>query len=149
VTTFKNLNSARKLLFHYAKKFDLCLKHLSMDKKEGPCSHYSEQKCKGACIGEETPEEYNVKAEKLIDHLGFPYNNMVIVDKGRTPEEQSVVLVEDNKVCGFGHISLNYQITHIDVLRNLIYPLTDNREVRYLIQSYLRKNKGARTINLD
>jgi DNA polymerase-3 subunit epsilon len=149
VTTFKNLSSARKLLFHYAKKFDLCLKYLSMDKKEGPCSHYSEQKCKGACVGHETPDLYNIKAEKFIEHLGFPYHNMVIVDKGRTPEEQSVVLVENNKVSGFGHISLNYQITHIDILRNLIYPLTDNREVRYLIQSYLRKNKVVRIINLS
>lgn len=149
VTTFKNLNSARKLLFHYAKKFDLCLKHLSMDKKEGPCGHYSEQNCKGACVGEETPEQYNLKAEKLIEHLGFPYNNMVIVDKGRTPEEQSVVLIEDGKVAGFGYVGLNHQITHLDVLKNLIYPLADSREVRHLIQGHLRKNKTARIVNLS
>lgn len=149
VTTFKNLNSARKLLFHYAKKFDLCLKYLSMDKKEGPCIHYSEQNCKGACVGKETTEQYNLKAEKMIEHLGFPYKNMVIVDKGRTPEEQSVVLIEDGKVAGFGYVRLNHQITHLDVLKNLIYPLPDSREVRYLIQGHLRKNKTTRIINLS
>ncbi len=148
VTTFRNLNRARTLLFHFADKFGLCLKHLSMDKKEGACSHYSLQKCMGACTGEESSESYNQRAEQLVQHLGFPHTDMVLIDKGRTPEEQSVVLIENDKVAGFGYVGLNHQITHIDVLRNLIYPLPNSREVRHLIQSHLRKTKGVRVLKL-
>lgn len=149
VTTFKNLNRARKLLLHFADKFSLCLKHLSMDKKEGACSHHALDKCMGACLGNESAETYNLRAEQLIEHLGFPHPNMVLVDKGRSPEEQSVILIEDNKVSGFGYVGLNHQIAHLDVLRNLIYPLPDSREARHLIQSHLRKDKGLRVIKLN
>ena len=149
VTTFKNLNRARKWLFHYAEKFSLCLKYLSMDKNEGGCNHLESEKCLGACVGNESAENYNLRADQLIKHLGFPHSNMILVDKGRSPEEQSVVLIEDDKVVGFGYVGLNHQITHIDVLRNLIYPLPDSREVRYLIQSHLRKNKASRIIQMS
>jgi DNA polymerase-3 subunit epsilon len=148
VTTFRNLNRARTLLFHFADKFGLCLKHLSMYKKEGACSHYSLQKCMGACTGEESSESYNQRAEQLVQHLGFPHTDMVLIDKGRTPEEQSVVLIENDKVTGFGYVGLNHQITHIDVLRNLIYPLPNSQEVRHLILSHLRKTKGVRVLKL-
>ncbi len=149
LTTFKNLNRARTILFHYAEKYSLCLKMLSLDKKEGACSLHHKQKCLGACIEEEPVESYNKRVQQLIADVEFSYSDMVIVDRGRNPEEQSVILIENKKLIGFGYVNLSHQITHPDALRNIIYPTKDNREARHIIKSYLRKHKNIRVVPLN
>ena len=149
LTTFKTLNRARAVLFHYAEKYSLCLQLLSLDKKEGSCSLHLKQECLGACIGEESAEHYNQRVQQLITDIEFSHPEMVIVDRGRNPEEQSVILIENKKLVGFGYINLSHQITHPDALKNLIYPMKDSREARHIIKSYLRKHKNLKIIPLQ
>ncbi|MEY2702241.1 MAG: hypothetical protein RLY43_874, partial [Bacteroidota bacterium] len=40
----------------------------------------------------------------------------------------------------------NYQITNVNVLKNIIIPMQHNRDVKTIIQSYLRKNKVTKII---
>jgi DNA polymerase-3 subunit epsilon len=148
LTTFKNLNRARKLLFHYAEKYSLCLQLLSLDKKQDGCGFYQKQKCLGACVGEEPAKSYNKRVQQLISDIEFLYSDMVIVDRGRNPEEQSVILIENKKLVGFGYINLSHQITHPQALKNIIYPMKDNREARHIIKSQLRKQKQLKIIPL-
>ncbi|MEC8238813.1 MAG: exonuclease domain-containing protein, partial [Bacteroidota bacterium] len=98
LTTFKNLNRARSILFHYAEKYSLCLQLLSLDKKKGGCRLYQKQQCLGACVGEEAAESYNKRVQQLISDVEFCHADMVIVDRGRNPEEQSVILIENKKL---------------------------------------------------
>jgi len=149
LTTFKNLNRARSILFHYAEKYSLCLQLLSLDKKEGGCGLYQKQQCFGACVGEEPAESYNKRVQQLINDVEFPHTDMVIVDRGRNPEEQSVILIENKKLVGFGYINLSHQITHPQALKNIIYPMKDTREARHIIKSHLRKHKTVKVIPLN
>ena len=149
LTTFKNLNRARSILFHYAEKYSLCLKLLSLDKKEGGCGLYQKQQCLGACVGEEPAESYNKRVQQLINDVEFRHADMVIVDRGRNPEEQSVILIENKKLVGFGYINLSHQITHPQALKNIIYPMKDTREARHIIKSHLRKHKTLKVISLN
>ena len=149
LTTFKNLNRARSILFHYAEKYSLCLQLLSLDKKEGGCGLYQKQQCLGACVGEEPAESYNKRVQQLINDVEFRHSEMVIVDRGRNPEEQSVILIENKKLVGFGYINLSHQITHPQALKNIIYPMKDTREARHIIKSHLRKHKTLKVIPLN
>ena len=149
LTTFKNLNRARSILFHYAEKYSLCLQLLSLDKKEGGCGLYQKQQCLGACVGEEPAESYNKRVQQLINDIEFRHADMVIVDRGRNPEEQSVILIENKKLVGFGYINLSHQITHPQALKNIIYPMKDTREARHIIKSHLRKHKTLKVIPLN
>ena len=74
---------------------------------------------------------------------------MLIIDRGRQVEERSVVLIEDGHYKGFGFFNLNYQITNPDILKTIINPMQNNRDVQHIIQNYLRKNKKVKTVNLD
>ena len=74
--------------------------------------------------------------------------DMVIVDRGRNPEEQSVILIENKKLVGFGYINLSHQITHPQALKNIIYTMKDTREARHIIKSHLRKHKTIKVIPL-
>ena len=148
ITTFKNLNRARSILFHYAEKYSLCLQLLSLDKKEGGCTLYKKQQCLGACVGEEPAESYNKRVQQLINNVEFLHADMLILDRGRNPEEQSVILIENNKLVGFGYINLSHQITHPQALKNIIYTMKDTREARHIIKSQLRKHKTIKVIPL-
>ena len=149
LTTFKNLSRARSILFHYAEKYSLCLQLLSLDKKEGGCGLYQKQQCLGACVGEEPAESYNKRVQQLINDVEFRHADMVIVDRGRNPEEQSVILIENKKLVGFGYINLSHQITHPQALKNINYPMKDTREARHIIKSHLRKHKTLKVIPLN
>ena len=86
--------------------------------------------------------------QQLINNVEFLHADMVIVDRGRNPEEQSVILIENNKLVGFGYINLSHQITHPQALKNIIYTMKDTREARHIIKSQLRKHKTIKVIPL-
>jgi len=73
---------------------------------------------------------------------------MVVIDKGRSLEERSAILIENGIYKGYCFYDLNYQITNIEVLRNIIIPMQNNRDTKNIIQGYLRKNKVMKIVTL-
>jgi DNA polymerase-3 subunit epsilon len=69
---------------------------------------------------------------------------MVVMLKGRSIEERSAVLIENGVYKGYCFFDLNYQITNVEVLKNIIIPMQSNRDTKTIIQLYLRKNKVLR-----
>jgi DNA polymerase-3 subunit epsilon len=71
---------------------------------------------------------------------------MILVDRGRTINERSAVLIENGIYKGYTFYDLNYQITNIEVLKNIIIPMQNNRDTKNIIQSQLRKSKTIKVI---
>ena len=149
VTTFKNLNNARKTLYFFAQKYTLCLKLVGLESPKNACSHEQINQCLGACIEKETAEQYNNRVQQCIDRLSFQSPNMLLIDKGRTHDERSIVFIQDNEYKGFGFVSLNYQLTNMDMINTLITPMKNSRAARHIIQQFVRKNKVKEIVNLD
>jgi DNA polymerase-3 subunit epsilon len=61
---------------------------------------FSYIKCDGACI-EHSSEEYNARVQNFIDKNSFENQNMLLIDKGRTISERSVVMIENGIYKGF------------------------------------------------
>jgi DNA polymerase-3 subunit epsilon len=74
---------------------------------------------------------------------------MLIIDKGRFLDERSVILIENGIYKGYGFYSLNFQINTPEVLKSIIIPMENNRDTQHIIQSYLRKYKVQKIINLE
>ncbi len=149
VTTFRNLNNARKTLYFFAQKYTLCLKFVGLESPKNGCSQESINQCMGACIEKENTEQYNKRVQQCIDRLSFQSPNMLLIDKGRTHDERSVILIQDNSYKGFGYVSLNYQITNIDMINTIITPMKNSRAAHHIIQQFVRKNKVKEIIHLD
>jgi DNA polymerase-3 subunit epsilon len=147
--SFSSIAEGNSILSKLREEFTLCNKLVGLEKTKGACFHYGIEECKGACIGKENPEEYNQRVEQLIHKLTFEHDNFVIVDKGRNATEKSVVLIEDGEYRGFGFADLARQITNIDILKSIITPMKNNREVKSIIQRYLNKKKTYKIIKLD
>jgi DNA polymerase-3 subunit epsilon len=146
--TFTNFNQAKSHLFKITEEFQLCQKLNGLYKTERSCFHYGINQCLGACIGEEDPEGYNSRVEKLIDQYSYNNQSMLIIDKGREIDEKSVILIENGVYQGYGFFNLNFQVNNLDILRTLIIPMENNRDTQHILQGYLRRNKVEKIVTL-
>ena len=148
ITTFTNYQQAKSSLFKFTETYGLCQKLTGLYQTKSACFSYSIRECSGACIGLESPEDYNKRIEDFIKNHTFENNSFLVVDQGRDIDERSVVYVENGIFKGISFYSLNYQITNTDILRSLITPMTNNKDAQHIIQSYLRKHKVLKIIPL-
>ncbi|WP_310556597.1 exonuclease domain-containing protein [Flavobacterium sp.] len=147
ITSFSSLSEAKNAMYRITAHYKLCQKltGLYITKKE--CFQYKIKECDGACIGAISVEEYNARVQEFINKNSFENQNMIIVDKGRKISEKSVVLIENGVYKGFAFFDLNYQINNPEVLKNIITPMQNNRDVKNILQSHIRKSKFLKIIN--
>jgi len=148
ITTFTSLKQAKNILHTIVDSSQLCLRLTGLQTGKGSCFNYSLKTCKGACIDEESPSEYNEKVLEVIKRYSYNDQNMLVIDRGREVDEKSALLVEDGVFIGIGYFNLNYQLNNIDIVRNIITPMANDLDTRHIIQSYLRKNKKIKIIRL-
>lgn len=146
---FNGIFSAKNHLYKITKEFELCEKVNGISEARGNCSGYDEGTCKGACLKIEEQNIYNSRVEAATSKYNLKDKNMVLVDKGREIGEQSAVLIRNGSLVGFGFYDLNYQINNIHILETLITPMNGTRDANFLIESYLRKKRVLKTLELN
>ncbi len=149
ITTFTNRQQAKSLMHQWVEKYNLCQKLMSLDTGKTNCFNYTIKKCSGACILEEPVTTYNNKVQQLINEHSFDTKNMAIIDRGRTIDEQSVVLIENGELQGIGYFSLNHQLNTIEILRSIITNISHNKDAQHIIQSYIRRNKKLKIMSIN
>ena len=147
ITSFTTLQEGKNTLFRITEKYRLCQKLTGLYQTNADCFQFKIKECDGACIGKITPEEYNARVQKLIAENSFENKNLVLLDRGRNINERSVVLIENGIYKGYAFYDLNYQVTNIDVLKNIIIPMQNNRDAKTIIQGQIRKSKSLKVIS--
>jgi DNA polymerase-3 subunit epsilon len=148
ITSYTSIQEGKNALFKITDQFNLCQKINGLYDTKNACFKYKIKECDGACIGEITTEEYNSRVEEFIESSQFENDNMVVIDRGRSLEERSAILIENGIYKGYCFYDLNYQITNIEVLKNIIIPMQNNRDTKNIIQAYLRKHRVMKIIKL-
>jgi len=146
ITSFVSIQEGKNILFKITDQYNLCQKINGLYDTKNACFKYKIKECDGACVGEISPEEYNERVQEFIDSNLFENENMVIIDRGRSLQERSAVLIEGGIYKGYCFYDLNYQITNVEVLKNIIVPMHNNRDTRNIIQGYLRKHKVMKIV---
>jgi len=149
LTSFTSQLSAKSHLFTLVEAFNLCQKLCGLFETKGACFHYNIKQCNGACIGKEAPEIYNSRVKQAIEPYRFEHQNFMVIDKGRSDGEKSVICVENGKYLGHGFI--NFELNgnlNIDDLKQSIKHFPDHRDVQQILRSYLKRNRVERIINL-
>ncbi|MFD0975932.1 exonuclease domain-containing protein [Salinimicrobium gaetbulicola] len=149
ITTFTNFQQAKAVLNNIVEEYNLCQRLTGIHTGNGSCFNYSIKECNGACIGEETPEEYNERVERVLLKYSYENQNMIVIDRGRDIDEKSALLVENGQFKGIGYFNLNYQLNNLDIIKSIITPMRSDRDSQHIIQSYLRKNNRLKVIKLD
>lgn len=148
LSTFNSIHSAKNFLYAITKEFQLCDKLNGLSEAKEHCSKYTTGECKGACIQKETALDYNARVQEVFNKYSLSRKNIAIVDRGREIGEKSVILIRNGKFEGLGFVDLNHQINNIHILETLITPMNGNDQSKHIIESYLRKTKGYKIIDL-
>ena len=146
ITSFTTTQDAKNALFRLTEQFNLCQKINGLYDTKKSCFQYQVEKCFGACIEKESPENYNIRVKECIAKNSFENQNMVVVDVGRNKSERTAVLIENGIYKGYAFYDLNYQINTIEILKKILIPMQNNKDVRTIIQSYIRKKKALKII---
>jgi DNA polymerase-3 subunit epsilon len=139
-TTANNMHEARNFLNMLVERYQLCQSKCNLHSVAGPCFDYQLHKCQGACVAKEDCDTYNKRALKAIRKHGFQDESFLIVGKGRQPQEQSIVCVEQGKYKGFGFIDISSGAPEIEAMRAAIQPYAHNRDIQQILCTYLRKD---------
>ncbi|GAB2776342.1 exonuclease domain-containing protein [Salinimicrobium soli] len=149
VTTFTNMQQARAMMNSLLEEYSLCQRLTGIHTGSGSCFNYSIKECNGACIGEESPIDYNQRVHEILEKYSYENQNMIIVDRGRDIHERSALLVEEGEFKGIGFFDLNHQLNNLEIIKSIITPMKSDRDAQHIIQSYLRKNNRVKIIKLD
>ncbi|MEM1321299.1 MAG: exonuclease domain-containing protein [Bacteroidota bacterium] len=146
---YPSLMSAKAGLQRIMETFELCERLCNFNNVSKPCFYYHLHKCHGACVGKEAPEDYNERVQQASGFLEQDFEaNFLIIDKGRSTEEQSVVLVEDGRYRGFGYVDINTPISDVEELRDAIKTYRHTADTARIIRSFLEDEikKGLKII---
>ena len=141
ITCYNNKKEARESLTRMVGKNWLCQKLSGLYQTDGACFHHSIRQCNGACIQGEAVAAYNKRAEALLDSLTLDRGNVLIIDRGREPEERSLVRIEKGIYMGYGYLSVNDSYLGIEQMLDCIQPSLDNRDIRQILKNWLKNNK--------
>lgn len=146
ITSFSSMKSGKNFLEKTVSQHQLCKKLVGLENPETHCENYSTDRCSGACIAQEDINAYNNKVQEVISMHSFINKNIIIVDTGRETTERSAIMIENGVVLGYGFVDLQFQVTHPQVLKKVITPLTNELDTRHIVQSYLRHKRVKRII---
>lgn len=97
LAVYTRRGKARDSLNEIIKEYTLCPKLAGMEKSRGACFMRQLHKCRGACVGEEQPADYNERLllafeRKRVDE--WPYRSPVLVTESSEDERVTGVVVD-------------------------------------------------------
>lgn len=149
IMTFTSVANGKKYLEYWVSEFELCQRLCHLHKGTSACFNHTIKKCYGACVGEESPEEYNQRILSLIDDLNFKSASFLIVDKGRNSKEVAFVAIEEGQYAGYGFIPKYILFREAKNFKKYLKKKKTNRDFQSIIKMQLHKNEKLDIIELD
>lgn len=137
---FPDYLSARAFLNAKVAAFELCGKLCHLQKVKKECHHVATGECKGACIGKESPPNYNHKVHEAIASFHDETMTYFIVGKGRSHDEKSAILIEKGHYLGFGFFPHDYLHNDPAVLKDIIRWRPDTPDVQRILSGWLSRH---------
>ncbi|MBC7863658.1 MAG: DNA polymerase III subunit epsilon, partial [Bacteroidia bacterium] len=132
-----NVIEGRNFLFNLCDEHFLCPKCCGLQIVPNECFDTKIEKCKGVCCGKESVEEYNARVKQALEISLGKLETHIIIGKGRTDEEKSVVLIEQGEYKGFGYAAPETSMETPEEVSEIISPYHHNADVREILNWYL------------
>jgi DNA polymerase-3 subunit epsilon len=139
--SFTSLGAAREKLEYLLDEHCLCLRYCSLTSEDAICFNHQIKKCNGICAGEEAIEDYNFRANKIVQQYTYVHPNFMILGRGRTASEQSFVLIEDNRYAGYGYLSKDESYLGMEAILEAREEQTYHPDADHIIKSWMSRNK--------
>lgn len=146
LATFDTVKDGKLWLDNFCASHLLCPSYCCDNTTKQACFNVGIKTCFGICCGQESTDSYNERVQKAIDTLGFTTPNAIILDMGRTNNELSFVIIEQNQFVGYGWIDRSEAKNTLDEIKEHLHSTKPNADAKKLINGYLAKNKVIRII---
>lgn len=146
---FTSKKEGTEYLMNLTETHSLCQKLCGLYNSQASCFQYELKTCNGACIGKEKQEDYNHRIETYIESLEYNRRSFMILEKGRERNEKSIVLVKDGIYQGYGYAPYQSYTKSIEELDPFLSLKKEDRDIKSIINSYLRKNKKHSIIEFN
>ncbi len=145
LASFPSAAAARKVLTTWCQKYHLCQHLCGLSDGVAGCFQYQMRICHGACVGQESADDYNRRVNQLISGLLVGLKNAVVIDHC-VGQERGFVVVENCAVKGYGFLSDGDCISDIEGFKALIKPVEDAPYLRLYLMDYLAGHPVERII---
>lgn len=146
--TFTSVQKGKSYLEFLTDQHELCQRLNGLHKTQSACFNHTIEKCHGACIGEESAENYNKRVKELSDSLNFKGESFLIVDKGRNSKEHSFVWIHEGEYMGYGFAFRYLLKRNPKNFRKFLVRQENNRDFQSIIRFQLDKNEKLSIITL-
>ncbi len=146
LASFSSNEKAKDFLSRLTDEHHLCQKLTGLYDTSGSCFQHQIGICFGACVGKESYESYNRRAEKAKKMFEYEHHNFLIIDKGRNKGEKSVIKIENGKYLGFGYFDEEEVVYDLEILHDCIQSFSDNRDVQAIIKRHLKNNNVEKVL---
>ncbi len=141
VCSFSGASIGKQYLQNLVEKYRLCQKLCGLYQTSGACFHFEIMECNGACIGKESPEDYNARATKVIESHRFRHNSFFIIEKGRNDSELAIIMIENGKYNGYGYIDKDNSFSDMDFLRDCVKSFPDDSDIQQILRNYMQTGR--------
>ena len=141
LVSFVNYATARERIENWIDEYALCLRYCHLTSDEAICFNHQIKKCNGICAGEEEITIYNKRAKEIMDSIIFKNEHFALIDHGKTPEERSIILVENGHYVGYGYIDRADTFSSLEECRALVNKATFYPDADDLIRGFLKTNR--------
>jgi DNA polymerase III subunit epsilon len=140
LSSFTSYFGARERLEALCDEYTLCLKYCGLTNEDSVCFNHQIKKCNGICAEQEEIDSYNKRAKDILKNYIFTDSNFVLIDKGRTPDEKAVILIENGHYSGYGYFDSTEQINTPEDFKGFVkrtdyYPDADD-----IVRGGMRQN---------
>ena len=139
--SFTSMAAAREKIEYLLDEFSLCLRYCSLTSEDAVCFNHQIKKCNGICAGEEAVEDYNFRAQKLVNQFTYDNPNFMILGKGRTTEEKSFVLILNQRYAGYGYLIKDQSYSNEEDIRAACIETVYHPDADHIIKSWMSRNK--------
>ncbi len=146
---FSTKKEGLSYLLNLVERHSLCQKLCGLYHSKTSCFHYEIKACNGACIGAEPVSDYNERIESYIETLQYNGRSFMIMEKGRERSEKSIVLIKDGIYQGYCYAPYQYYTENIEQLNDILLFKKEDRDVKSIVNSYLRNNKKHKVIEFS
>ncbi|WP_316740504.1 exonuclease domain-containing protein [Pedobacter antarcticus] len=147
--SFDSLLSGQTMLKGMVSTYQLCEKLCFIQRNRSSCTGLETGNCNGACTGQESAEQYNLRVNHALNHLKTVSPSFILVDKGRDTDEKSFIWVEEGKFTGMGYFSFDTDVKDVSTLRSNLVPYPSNDYVLNLVLKYAEAHPEQKILHLE
>lgn len=147
IFTYETQKEAKEHLFFIAEKYGLCQKFCGLYVTQKACFGHQIGKCDGACIGQESVENYNAKVNILIDKLSLKNDSYLLVDKGLANNEKAIIYIEKGRYQGWAYCTELPELNK-EAIKKAITLYSEHRDTLNILKQFIKDKKVERIISL-